>query len=1095
MNQYVGKRLGAYQLLEQIGQGGMATIYKAYQPSMDRYVAVKILPAHFTQDETFVARFTQEAHTLARLEHPFILPVHDYGEQDGITYLVMRYIEAGTLKDVIAQRAPLPMSETLRIMRQVGGALGHAHSQGVVHRDIKPTNVLIDRRGDAFLTDFGIAKLVAGAIQYTATGAIIGTPAYMSPEQGLGEPVDHRSDIYALGVVLYEMVTGRVPFEAETPLAVLLKHVNDPLPPPRQVKPDVPEAVERVILKAMAKSPADRFQTAEALVDALEKAAAGLPTESALPPAPLSLVKTVVSEPAVVAAPRKSVPWLPIAGGVATLAAVLIVALLVWPKLGGGKAQATPTMALVVAQATTNPPAGAALPPAVATSPALAAQPMPAGDLVVDNNDSGFTIEAGEWGECSRRGCGGVGYGDNFRYAEPGCTDCRARFDLTVAQAGEYDLWAWWPQGDDRATDTPFTVTSLAGSVTLSVDQRNDGSRWVRLGVFTLDAGETVSVGVAGSHTGFANADAVALAPAGAAAPTAGWTSFTNGNFVRALARQDDYLWAGGEGGLVRWDLSDGSYVKLGAGDGLAPGWVNDLLVDDDGNLWIATDAGINRFDGESWALFDEADGLDSAEVHTLFLDGDGGLWAGAAYGDRGLNYYADGAWGPPPLPPLPFEFPKPTAILEDEAGGLWVGLLDDGLAHFDGSAWQVLGSADGLPDDRVWDLLLSDDGELWASFERGVVRLDPQTGDWQTVSQLSDTAIYAMVQADDGGLWFAGDGAARYDPETGDWQRLEDLSEWTVLDIIEDERGLWFGTLGGGVFLYDGAEWHTWATDDPAGGNWVDYVLQDGSGALWFTHAGSGLSRYDPAADAWQTMGEAEGALDWPAAAVVDAAGQVWLSGYGELRWYDGSSWHSLAVEELAEDQAWEIDFAPDGSLWLRTETHRLLHHDPTTGATEVLADHPALETAYTVYVAPDGAVWVGGEAGLVRYDGESWSGPQAAGNAPQEYVDAIAAAPDGGLWVVGEGALYHLDDGQWSRFDSPDDSWISVLAVGPDGTVWVDSDRGLAHFDPLSGDWETFTVADGLVHPDVNAILVTPEGVVWVGTVGGISRYVPEE
>ncbi|MEJ2212202.1 MAG: serine/threonine-protein kinase, partial [Anaerolineae bacterium] len=272
MQEYIGRRLGAYQIVEQIGRGGMATVFKAYQPSMDRYVAIKILPSHLTEDESFVGRFTREARTLARLEHPHILPVHDYGEQDGITYLVMRYVEAGTLKDLIARKGPMELEKAAQVMSEVGRALDYAHSQGVVHRDIKPSNILIDPQGNTFLTDFGIAKLVAETAQFTASGAIIGTPAYMSPEQCMAQPVDHRCDIYSLGVVLYELVTGQVPFEAETPVAVLLKHVHGPLPLPRQVVEDLPEAVERVILKAMAKAPEDRFQSVGAMIDALAEA-------------------------------------------------------------------------------------------------------------------------------------------------------------------------------------------------------------------------------------------------------------------------------------------------------------------------------------------------------------------------------------------------------------------------------------------------------------------------------------------------------------------------------------------------------------------------------------------------------------------------------------------------------------------------------------------------------------------------------------------------------------------------------------------------------------------------------------------------------
>ncbi|MEK6574150.1 MAG: serine/threonine-protein kinase, partial [Chloroflexota bacterium] len=212
-----GQQLGPYRIINQIGQGGMATVYKAYHAAMDRYVAVKVLPRQLAESKEFMGRFQQEARTIANLEHPHILPVHDFGESGGITYFVMRFLDTGTLKERIAAGS-LSLAEVDRLFTQLADALGYAHQRGVVHRDIKPSNVLVDARGDVFLTDFGIAKLMEGAAQFTATGAITGTPAYMSPEQARGEKLDQRSDIYSLGIVLYEMVTGRVPFEAETPL-------------------------------------------------------------------------------------------------------------------------------------------------------------------------------------------------------------------------------------------------------------------------------------------------------------------------------------------------------------------------------------------------------------------------------------------------------------------------------------------------------------------------------------------------------------------------------------------------------------------------------------------------------------------------------------------------------------------------------------------------------------------------------------------------------------------------------------------------------------------------------------------------------------
>jgi serine/threonine protein kinase len=284
-----GQMLGPYRIINQIGKGGMATVYKAYQASVDRYVAVKVLPSQLAESKEFAARFQQEARFIARLEHPHILPVFDYGESDGVAYFVMRYLEAGTLKDKMVEGRPLPLKDIDKIFTQLAEALSYAHGRGIVHRDLKPANALIDSQGNIFLTDFGIAKLLESASpRLTQTDAILGTPAYISPEQAQSQPVDQRSDIYSLGIILYEMVTGSVPFVAETPLAVLFKHISDPLPPPSLVKPDVPPSIEKVILKALEKNQQNRFATAAEFVaawkDALEERET-VAQETTLPPA------------------------------------------------------------------------------------------------------------------------------------------------------------------------------------------------------------------------------------------------------------------------------------------------------------------------------------------------------------------------------------------------------------------------------------------------------------------------------------------------------------------------------------------------------------------------------------------------------------------------------------------------------------------------------------------------------------------------------------------------------------------------------------------------------------------------------------------
>lgn len=304
-----GQILGSYRIIKQVGQGGMATVYKAYQPSMDRNVAIKVLPRQLAESPEFAARFQQEARIIARLEHPHILPVFDFGESGGVTYFVMRYLEAGTIKTRM-QAGPLSLNEIDRIFTQLAEALGYAHAHGIVHRDLKPANALVDEHGNIFLTDFGIAKLLESASpRLTQTDAILGTPAYISPEQAKAETVDKRSDIYSLGIILYEMVTGRVPFVADTPLAVILKHISDPLPPPSLVKADIPESVERVILKALAKEPDDRYATAGDFLSAWKRALEEKETIRRAPdpqPAPASRPETMTPAPRVSPQPAPS---------------------------------------------------------------------------------------------------------------------------------------------------------------------------------------------------------------------------------------------------------------------------------------------------------------------------------------------------------------------------------------------------------------------------------------------------------------------------------------------------------------------------------------------------------------------------------------------------------------------------------------------------------------------------------------------------------------------------------------------------------------------------------------------------------------------
>ncbi|MBZ0297697.1 MAG: serine/threonine protein kinase [Anaerolineae bacterium] len=274
-DELIGKVIGGYEVLGVIGYGGMASVYRAQQVSMKRIVALKVLPRQFVSDDTYMQRFNREVEIVSKLEHRSIVPVYDYGQFEGQPYIIMRYMSGGSVDDML-RSGPLDIDSCISIVEQIAPALDYAHSKDILHRDLKPSNILLDDDGGAYLTDFGIARIIGQQAGATiTTQGVVGTPSYMSPEQAQGQPLDGRSDVYSLGITLFEMATGTRPFQSDTPYSIAVMQVTTPPPSPRSFNQSIPLAVEQVIYTALKKKREERYGTAMLLCDALKHTANG----------------------------------------------------------------------------------------------------------------------------------------------------------------------------------------------------------------------------------------------------------------------------------------------------------------------------------------------------------------------------------------------------------------------------------------------------------------------------------------------------------------------------------------------------------------------------------------------------------------------------------------------------------------------------------------------------------------------------------------------------------------------------------------------------------------------------------------------------
>jgi serine/threonine-protein kinase len=366
-----GDRIGGFQLEKELGRGGMGVVYKAHELSLNRKVALKIISERLADDEEFLSRFRREAQVIARLDHPNIVRILSYGEADGLSYFAMEYISGGDLGRMLQQKGTLSLEQALSFGSQIAGALAEAEAQGVVHRDLKPSNIMIDSLGRAKVTDFGVAHLQDAATQLTKTGLFLGSPEYASPEQATGKPLDIRSDIYALGAILYRSLSGQPPVSGDSPLAMITKIVTEPLIPIGEVNPALPAPVCRLIDTMMAKDPAGRYEHPNEVIEAIDRCIAELKMD-----VPLTGRKHVPLAAAAASRPEPKPRLVKIAGGIAGLAlSILIVFWLV--DAGLQKKATTPDREQdteLQAQANQEPPAATESPRGSKEQPAVSAE-------------------------------------------------------------------------------------------------------------------------------------------------------------------------------------------------------------------------------------------------------------------------------------------------------------------------------------------------------------------------------------------------------------------------------------------------------------------------------------------------------------------------------------------------------------------------------------------------------------------------------------------------------------------------------------------------------------------------------------------------
>ena len=986
-----GQQIGPYQVINQIGKGGMATVYKAYHAAVDRYVAIKIISNQLVENAEFLKRFKQEARLIAKLEHPHILPIHDFGETDGVPYMVMRYLEAGTLKERLKNNA-LSLAEIDRIFSQLADALQYAHENGVIHRDIKPSNVMLDKRGSVFLTDFGVAKMLEGSSSLTATGTVTGTPDYMSPEQAQGLKVDGRSDVYSLGIVLFEMLTGHVPFEAETPLAVLFKQIQEPPPPLSIIRPDLPYQLEAVLLKALTKNPADRFTGIDDFHEAWRRAISAIMQEAPTTPplarlpeeadektnAPAASAPATVQSPSRLAAPpaRKRFPCLGLAAGLLGLLAIAVI--FGFLRLGSLRqnqvrlaAQATlENMSLTRAAAPTDMP-----PASQPTRP----KPVAAGNGNVTSWAGGNSIVT-MLPVSNIIYTGGPGGITEWNAVTGAATQWTMRDGLPAAYVsalfqGPDGIWIGTTGGLVYLTNTSrelFTsYNGLDSDYITGLAWRKDG-----LLVGTQYCGgpgcglQTLKEGKVESFKGFPSQEE----------PD---TAHVSHNILFVYVDKQTQVWVGTDSGLAFFDRRE-HWRVFNASNGLPGGRVFSILEDSAGAIWVGTDeGGVSKFDSASGTFKPQLDLREQGiyDVTSMLQSADGNYW----FAGYGLVEYNPQTQKLARYSPYENNFPAhhPVTLTRGPGNAIYIGTVGEGLVRFEKETGAEQWKIPNTPSQAGYSQIVpAADGGLYfiEEFWNEVDQFIPTSGAWKTA--LSEDISIPRAIDPNGNIYAGAWGGLWIISPNGISQNLTSengLPSDEIYAVAFDKHGnAWVGT-GGGLVTLKGSMIVGATPGGELGldGDAVRKVFVDSTGGIWAAGESGGNMAYLPPGGEWTLQSaylvagiNPEYITDFAEASNGDLLAATY--GGGLLVRVPTGAWKRIHAGSDGVSQPINyihcIAAGPDDSLWLGLDD-RVARFDGQTWKGFTIKEGMSGLKVYDIYIDPQGSVWFATNGGVTRF------------------------------------------------------------------------------------------------------------------------------